>query len=907
MAVGTVDEFLAVLERSRLLKPEQNADVQRLAKEAPDAITLAKTLARENILTRWQAGQLLAGRSTFFLGKYKLLELLGKGGMGSVFLGEHVMMNRRVALKIIPRHIGKDPVGLERFLAEARTIAALDHPNIVQAYSVDNESDLYYLVMEYVEGLDLQRLVEAEGPLDCASAVDYIRQAADGLAHSHNRKMVHCDIKPSNLIVNPNGVVKILDMGLARLAGNEQLNGAASENDERILGSVDYMAPEQALRSADFNHRADIYALGCTLYFLLTGHAPFPEGALTERILKHQTKEPQPISVQRSDVPLSLIDICKKMMAKKPAERFQTALEVSHVLAAWRPGEKRVQRVLQLKKAEPIDELPGPDLLGADLSELFRKGIGVSSQSSIIGRKSKTRSQKIWPVLEPFIGTPLRTFISLSIAGLALVLLIVAIVMLSGPSDTSTVGEEHKPPIDSKDLSQNPKPKPIDNGTPDQQPADGKTIEKPITPAPPDNPPPPPAGQDTTSKIADSQQNKEPYKPIEPIPSAVEPEPESTDTTPDVQINIEALKDLVAMVDLPEIPKSKTTTNAGEKTVSLGTILLPPSVPLQLILFGGDQAVKGTDNICIQNDSSIWRIYVESTQIANGDTPKQTDIAQLKFEEGKLLFNWVPGVTSIQADSLKNCGLLALVQGQQKFIQLCKPQLAEPLILDLDKGVAKLTLPFDALPNHENLRVQITERDSIFPPNSLQPSDILELSSDEYNQTSMIFANPKLASFKVIISSKIKDQKLDLETTAYWELPAQAQKIFRAAEAEKQLGILTRRQQTLQSKLDTLPENSPARKEAEKNLPQVKMPIEFLQELGNIYTQINKTGKINYCVFILYGDKYKVELFTTVMPAVESVEQSDPNQTQSAQPSTESGPNKKTVKKPPRKPKPPGP
>ena len=346
MAVGTVDEFLAVLERSRLLKPEQDAEVQRLAKEIADPTTLAKTLARQNILTRWQAGQLLAGRSTFFLGKYKLLELLGKGGMGAVFLGEHVMMNRRVALKIIPRHIGKDPVGLERFLAEARTIAALDHPNIVQAYSVDNEGDLYYLVMEYVEGLDLQRLVEAEGPLDCASAVDYIRQAAEGLAHAHNRKMVHCDIKPSNLIVNPNGVVKILDMGLARLAGNEQLGNGASEQDERILGSVDYMAPEQALRTSDFNHRADIYSLGCTLYFLLTGHAPFPEGTLPERILKHQTKEPQPISAKRSDVPLSLIEICKKMMAKRPADRYQTASEVSHVLACLATRRKtRATRV----------------------------------------------------------------------------------------------------------------------------------------------------------------------------------------------------------------------------------------------------------------------------------------------------------------------------------------------------------------------------------------------------------------------------------------------------------------------------------------------------------------------------------------------------------------------------------
>ncbi len=365
MAVGTVDEFLAVLERSKLLKPEEFAEASVLPRKHPIPRLWQNPCPPRNKLTRWQAGQLLAGRSTFFLGKYKLIEMLGKGGMGSVFLGEHVMMNRRVALKIIPRHIGKDPAGLERFLAEARTIASLDHPNIVQAYSVDNEGDIYYLVMEYVEGLDLQRLVEAEGPLDCASAVDYVRQAADGLAHAHTRKMIHCDIKPSNLIVNPNGVVKILDMGLARLAGHEQVEGEASEQDERILGSVDYMAPGAgpALRGFRPSRRYLFVGLHAVFSAYRTCAIPRRNAARTDS----QTPEPttEPISpTERSDVPQSLIEICKKMMAKQPADRYQTAAEVSRVLAAWRPGEHRVQRVCNLKKAEPVDELPGPDLLG---------------------------------------------------------------------------------------------------------------------------------------------------------------------------------------------------------------------------------------------------------------------------------------------------------------------------------------------------------------------------------------------------------------------------------------------------------------------------------------------------------------------------------------------------------------
>ncbi len=243
MATTTADDFLATLEKSNLLTAEQLADARAMAEESHDATALAKVLIRQDLLTRWQAGQLLAGRSSFFLGKYKLIELLGRGGMGHVFLGEHTTMNRRVALKIVSREVRKDPASLERFLNEARAIAALDHPNVVQAYSVDNEGDRYYIVMEYVDGIDLQRMVEENGPLDYENAADCIRQAADGLAHGHGRNMIHCDVKPSNLLVNEQGIVKIVDMGLSRLAEADRQQPLGQ--DDSVLGSVDYFATEQ--------------------------------------------------------------------------------------------------------------------------------------------------------------------------------------------------------------------------------------------------------------------------------------------------------------------------------------------------------------------------------------------------------------------------------------------------------------------------------------------------------------------------------------------------------------------------------------------------------------------------------------------------------------------------------------
>ena len=220
MTIKTADEFFAVLEKSRLLEAKQLVEARRVAAEVEnpeDATAVAKALARQGLISHWQAGLLLAGRTLFFMGKYKLIRKLGRAGGGNVFLGQHVTMNRRVALKFISRQMGKDRDSLDRFLAEARAIATLDHPNIVRAYSVDNEGDRYYLVMEYIDGLDLQQLVEREGRLDCGLAADYIRQAAEGLAHAHAHNMVHGAVRPCHLLVSRQGVVKIRDVGLSRL------------------------------------------------------------------------------------------------------------------------------------------------------------------------------------------------------------------------------------------------------------------------------------------------------------------------------------------------------------------------------------------------------------------------------------------------------------------------------------------------------------------------------------------------------------------------------------------------------------------------------------------------------------------------------------------------------------------
>ncbi|HKB02211.1 MAG TPA: serine/threonine-protein kinase [Gemmataceae bacterium] len=264
------------------------------------------------------------------LGPYAVLRPIGKGGMARVLLAEHTAMRRQVALKVLPDHAILDPATLERFYREARASAALDHPNIVRAFDVREAEGFHFLVMEYVPGEDLEAIVHQRGPLPPAEAVNYALQAASGLRHAHKQGLVHRDIKPSNLLVDRQGVVKILDLGLARFhKDGDRLT--AELGDGAIMCTPDYVAPEQLDPDKVVDHRADIYSLGGTLYALLTGRPPF-QGTTPQKLVAHQAREPVPVHEVRPDVPAELANIVDRMMAKDPAARYQTASEVIRAL-----------------------------------------------------------------------------------------------------------------------------------------------------------------------------------------------------------------------------------------------------------------------------------------------------------------------------------------------------------------------------------------------------------------------------------------------------------------------------------------------------------------------------------------------------------------------------------------------
>jgi serine/threonine protein kinase len=413
MSEPTAKSFLKLLEKSGIA-PESRLreSLALLSSKASGRVVkldeLTRHLIGSGVITEWHSEKLLSGKyKGFFLGKYKLLGHLGTGGMSSVYLAEHRISGHKRAIKVLPRKKVSDKSYLDRFYQEGRAAASLNHPNVVRIYDICSEADTHYMVMEYVEGSDLYEIVKADGPLDFPQAVEYVAQAAEGLSHAHERELVHRDIKPANLLRNTDGVVKILDLGLALINQDDSESLTVLYN-ERVMGTADYLSPEQAVNSHLVDHRADIYSLGCTLYFLLTGHPPFPSGTLAQRIAMHQTQEPTDIRASRPDCPAALVDICKQMMMKNPDARYQNCDDLKCELAGYlKTGKQlgigitaaaRAQRISVGSTAsagsDDFTDQFEPSPFEIDTSGSSLSSSGKSSRKSLGARETQKLSSK---------------------------------------------------------------------------------------------------------------------------------------------------------------------------------------------------------------------------------------------------------------------------------------------------------------------------------------------------------------------------------------------------------------------------------------------------------------------------------------------------------------------------------
>lgn len=369
-------EFLENLKKSGLiernvLKASLAGLSARSGGEPVKLKQLASWLIDTGLITEWQRDKLLDGKfKGFTLGPYSLLKLLGAGGMSTVYLAEHKLGGHRRAIKVLPKQRAADRSYLDRFYREGRAAAALNHPNIVRIYDLACEDDIHYMVMEFVEGIDLQELVKRDGPLSVDLALEYLKQAATGLRHAHERKIVHRDVKPSNLLATQDGRIKVLDLGLALMRDTGE--SLTLMHNDRVMGTADYLSPEQAIDSHEVDPLADIYSLGCTLHFLLTGKPPFPDGSIAQRIAMHASREAPLISSLNPACPEAVAQLAHSMMRKKKEDRLQSCRELIHEIRAIQAGlsaESGSVRPTALPKAVPATlpesvanspALPGP-------------------------------------------------------------------------------------------------------------------------------------------------------------------------------------------------------------------------------------------------------------------------------------------------------------------------------------------------------------------------------------------------------------------------------------------------------------------------------------------------------------------------------------------------------------------
>ena len=368
---SSVEELIQLIRKSGMVDEQRlSAYLQRreFARGLPtDPREFADDMVRDGVITYFQAEQFLLGKwRGFTIGKYKLLERVGVGGMGQVFLCEHMYMKKRVAVKVLPPAKADQPAALGRFYREARAAGGMQHPNIVRTHDIDQDGNLHFIVMDYVDGSNLLDVVKKFGPMDIGRAAEYVRQVAGGLDYAFRNGIIHRDVKPGNILIDRRGVARVLDMGLARFFTDHSDQLTIKYDDKIVLGTADYVAPEQVANSHSVDIRADIYGLGATFYFLLAGHPPFPSGTVSQKLLWHRTKEPTPIQQIRPEVPDGLAAVVARMLAKDPKARYQTPAQVAAELDSWVPAEVALPAGDEMPQLSPAamegaeEEQPAP-------------------------------------------------------------------------------------------------------------------------------------------------------------------------------------------------------------------------------------------------------------------------------------------------------------------------------------------------------------------------------------------------------------------------------------------------------------------------------------------------------------------------------------------------------------------
>ncbi|HZL89400.1 MAG TPA: serine/threonine-protein kinase [Pirellulaceae bacterium] len=817
--------FVDHLDKSGLLTPEQMVQVRKSAAGQADASSLARQLVKNETLTAWQAAQILGRFTRLTVGKYRLLGELGKGPMGRVFLAEHGKLNKRVSLKVLPSRFSAQAEVLKRFLQEATRASALNHRNIIHLYDVGDEEGRFYLAMEYVEGKDLQRQVEEGGPMPAQRAIDLARQAADGLSHAHEQDLSHGDLKPSNLLVDASGVVKILDLGLSELADSSTPVGAGEESTEApSLASLAYRAPELLGDKRRSDVRSDLYSLGAILHFLLTGKPPARDNSdVAEGLLKVAGVVPE------------LANVCDHLLASDPNERPESAAQVVAALelaqralptaekaADKSPSDRQPAAVAKRPLvAKPLEVASTTIVATEDADAAESPSVGPLGFAIKTGRKRKSspapavaasapaasvvdkasaspRSKRAWPVI------PIAV-----IGGGALVLAImvtVVVVLLnrggsqpvakatradaasaakvskptkaseSKPESNPESNPETNPIADSTGAASSTPPSNAGKGEPTEKGSPTKTSDTPAetkgsekAPAETKPMPMPATTTEATPPTAtpgasttDTKTTKAPASETKPEPAPTTPMP-----APAPAPAANPFAGFATAVALPPLETMGKPAAEALNPVPLGLIKIEPTALCLVQLKGGQTAYKGKSSFLLEpaNGGTAprdWEIKFQSEK----DPP--VVVASLALKDDQLVFQWAEEATRQQsAPFLCNCALSLSAGTALHQVALRKPITAEPLAAQVDKGVFSETWNIESPPPGKQVTVEIGPLEGGAAKHKVDPKFELEAFKDTTYLMAGHADDALILGFKIDVAMPAKSLRISAQPQYY--------------------------------------------------------------------------------------------------------------------------------------------
>jgi len=918
----TVDAFLDALSKSGLLTAEAMAAAQAAAAKHADPKAAARELIKSGTLTRWQATQLLHGFHQLVIGKFKLLEQLGAGEMGRVYLAEHAQIGRRHTLKVLARRHMANPELVKRFLADAASACSLDHRNISHVFDVTQEGDRCYVVMEYVEGENLDKLIQRRGKLPVREALEYVRQATEGLAHAHDSGIIHGDLKPSNLLLEGGGTLKILDFGQSRLF-TAPAGGADESREVPTLAARMFQSPEvrgTADRAPDA--RSDVYSLGSVLCFLLSGKPALDAGEAAKEL-------------QAAGAQAEVVEWCQRLMAEDPAQRPASMAGLLSELgglaraltalppkpkaesrpeptAESRPVENRpverpapkvkkppVARPLEepaLPVAKTIDEAPASGDAEESEPQAAAPFAGIAVQSPGRGKKPPVKAAPqvavaIAPAAEkPAALRPAKSSKApqLIIAAVCGVLLLggggflIAKFALGGNDKPVAAAPAKSPPVTAVKKSDDAKAaeaNPVETNPAESNPAETNPVEANPTVAAPVQTPPLPATTAATEKT-----KNEPPAAKTTEPTTPEPTPEPKPAPPAKAAAPPAKTEPKAKAKPDEEPKPKPEANpfAGfAKSITLpplaegmtGEALAPATLgPCQVegeaivhaSLKGGETAIRGSKlkfDLQPKNGTAPrdWEFH-----LIGGEAP--TVIATLAAKEGNLVFQWTEAAAKQVLHTKQLCnGAIELACGANKhLVALREPAMGAPLAIEFEKPQsAKWTI--ENLPDPKSIQIEITKVDGL-PKLKQEP-----IGSAAIGEDLQIWTGPDADSLFLCLRIDTSPQArgLQVASTPQLRLPAMAKpakyskKEVTAARqtTNDQLASLTN-QLTLLSKQKKTQQTDAMKGKIQSTIDEMNKGAAVIQKLFDFVASMQGIGTIQFRVFH-QADDAQIDLLIT--------------------------------------------